>query len=130
MNTQIEENEQRIQRLLDGDLISGQARKYIEHLVQSYGMEKCAKLDHNSQIGLSVFENELGEQSLHYGDYGDAHHGVVDATYCNIEDILDAAEAGDEIPDWWQDEATVIWVDADNGSKLMTKDAKRYRREH
>lgn len=128
MKKQIEDNAQRIQRLLDGDTISDQAREYIEHLVDFYGIDKCASLDFNNRIGLSVFENESRVQSLHYGDYGDNYHGVIDAAYCNIEDILDAAEADDEVPDWWDDDFTTIWVETDNGSRLMTKDAERLRR--
>lgn len=126
MNTKNETTEQRILRLLASDSISVEARSYIENLVENYGLEECARLDHNDHIGLSVFENEEGEQSLYYGDYGDSGRGSVDAAYCNIKDILDAAEAEDEIPSWWSDEATVISVDCNwngFGERYLTKGA-------
>jgi hypothetical protein len=56
----------------------------------------------------------------------------VDATYCNIEDILDAAESGDEIPDWWPDESTVILVDCEQnayGERYTTKEAAEFYKE-
>lgn len=123
MNKNTETNEQRINRLLAGDSISKGARKYITGLVEAFGIEGCAKLTFNNQIGLSVFEDEDGEQTLYYGDYGDGRESI-DASYCNIEEILDAAEASDEIPDWWSDEGTVIEVDCKYsayGSRLTTK---------
>jgi len=124
MNNINETNAHRITRLLAGDTVSDKAREYIARLVEIHGIEKCARLTHHSEIGLSVFENEQGEQSLHYGDYGDAWRGSIDASYCDIKEILDAAEAGDEVPDWWPDEATVISVDCNYngyGKRLTTK---------
>jgi len=129
MNSTIENNQQRILSLLAGDTISDKARSYIEELVKSRGIEKCARLTYNAEIGLSVFENSMGEQSLHYGNYGDAGRGYVDAAYCDIEQILDAAESGDEIPDWWLDESTVILVDCEQnayGERFTTKEAARF----
>lgn len=133
MNTQIEDTEQRILGLLAGDSISDDARDYILHLVKCYGIEKCARLDHNDHIGLSVFENAKGEQSLHYGDYGDSFRGSIDALFCGINEILDAAEAADEVPSWWPDEATVISVDCKwngYGERYMTKEAAEYVQEN
>lgn len=132
MNTQIEETVERIQQLLDGDSISDKARDYIEKLVKGYGIEECARLDHNDRIGLSVFENKNGERSLHYGPYSYGCSDFIDAVYCNIEDILDAAERNDEIPYWWQDEGTVIFVDCKNGcgERLSTKGAVEYEQEN
>lgn len=133
MNTQIDDIEQRILQLLAGDSISDGARDYIEHLVKCYGIKECARLDHNDHIGLSVFENAKGEQSLYYGDYGDTFRGSIDGLFCGIEDILDAAEAEDEIPSWWPDEATVISVDCTRngyGERFITKGGAEYEREN
>jgi hypothetical protein len=123
MNNKIETNVQRIVRLLDGDSISDEAREYISTLVEVHGIEECSMFTANDQIGLSVFEDEWGEQTLYYGDYSDGRTSV-DAGYCAIEHILDAAEGGDAVPAWWPDEATVIVVSSTSngmGSRLTTK---------
>lgn len=123
MNKNTETNEQRINRLLAGDSISEGARKYITELVEAHGIDGCAMLTFKDQIGLSVFEDEDGEQTLYYGDYGNGRESI-EAGYCNIKEILDAAEAGDEIPDWWPDECAVIEVYCKHsayGSRLTTK---------
>ncbi|CAM8635842.1 hypothetical protein MCEMSEM22_00786 [Comamonadaceae bacterium] len=124
MNTQFETTQQRIVRILAGNFISAAARDYIEGLAESYGLKQVAALDYNDRIGLSVFEDEAGKQHLHYDDYGDSARGWVEASYCNIEQILDAAESNDAVPAWWPDEATVILVECDwngFGSRFVTK---------
>ena len=115
--------EQRITRLLDGTLISDEARQYITNLVETHGLEECAVLKANDHIGLSVFEDEEGMQTLHYGDYGNGRE-IVEAGYCDMKDILDAAESGDEVPLNWPDEAVVISVFCNwngYGERLSTK---------
>ena len=123
MKNEIETNEQRITRLLDGDSITDKARQYIINLVETHGLEDCALLDAGDQIGLSVFEDEQGDQTLHYGGYGNGRE-YIEAGYCDMKDILDAAEAGDAVPTWWPEDAVVISVYCNRtgyGSRLTTK---------
>jgi hypothetical protein len=123
MKNQTETNEQRITRLLGGDLISDEARDYITSLVKIHGLGECAMLTGKDQIGLSVFEDDHGNQTLHYDGYGNGRE-YVEAGYCEIKDILDAAESGDEVPDWWPEDAVVISVHCKwngYGSRLTTK---------
>ena len=123
MNKKAETNQQRITRLLAGNSISDGAREYISGLVETHGVEGCAMLTHNDQIGLSVFEDENGDQTLYYDGYGDGRE-YIEACYCDIKDILDVAEAKDEVPQWWPEEAIVTSVYCNHngyGSRLTIK---------
>jgi hypothetical protein len=113
----------RIVTLLSSD-IGRDALNYIRGLVETHGIEGAATLDHNDRIGLCVFEGDDGEQTLQYGDYSSGPYNY-DCVYCNMENILDAAEDGDEIPDWLgDDESTIVEVldcSAAYGYVLMSK---------
>ena len=123
MKNQTKTNEQCITRLLDGDLISDEARDYITTLVDTHGLEECAMLTACDQIGLSVFEDDQGEQTLYYGGYGNGRE-YVEPGYCDMKDILDAAESGNAVPKWWSEDAVVISVHSNRngyGARLTTK---------
>ena len=123
MKNKIESNEQRITRLLGGDSITDEAREYITSLVETHGPGGCAALTTSDQVGLSVFEDEQGKLTLHYGGYGNGRE-YIEAGYCDMKDILDAAEFGDAIPKWWPEDAVAISVTCTRngyGERLTTK---------
>ena len=78
MKNQTETNEQRITRLLDGDLISDEARNYITSLVDTHGLEECSMLTSTDQIGLSVFEDDQGVRAREGGGPGHAYRFALD----------------------------------------------------
>lgn len=115
---------QRIETLLAGNSISDSARKYLLGLIKAHGSpELVAASTRFGAFGLSVFENKAGERALIYGDYSRGHTPV-DALYCGIDSVLDAMEDGDGIPDWWDDQCTVVEVPSNNayGYDDVTKD--------
>lgn len=121
----------RIEELLDGGSISSSAREYLTNLIEAHGSPEAVAASTNyGAFGLSVFENEAGEQELIYGDYMRGHTPV-DAVYCGIENVLDSMEDGDGIPDWWDDQWTVVEVPSKNayGYDDMTKDQRDNGRE-
>lgn len=111
---------------IENNSISTEAYEYLHQLLDScHGdIEELSLMDGNDGIGITVFEDSDGDQILCYGGYGDANQYMETATVDSITVILDIAESGDKIPEWWDDNWTVVGIYKSNGYTLTTKEPR------
>ena len=91
--------EERIQRLLDGNTISANARKFLE--------------SQDASLTMCVVATDDGNRRVVYGDLCDGA-GSFDGLNVPIEWILESAESNDNIPLEWEDDWDYVEVPDNN----------------